>query len=257
LLSQLSRDDGKMCFDMKFSCFAFLGIPLLFVFTSQTIAQPSPDSVLYRESISSIHQVYINEIGDNAEIYHGSEFIRNGQKAVGFPFYQSDSLLQGSVSYQGTIYRDLDLFYNMVSDEVVTRNYAHNALITLSTEKIDSFQIGTHVFVQLSASKTNGLGKDGFYEQMYSGEPAFYVRREKRLVSGTGSEETRYIQYNYYYIRLKNIYYPVDGKKSLLGFLKDQENVLKKYIRANKLNFKKNLESSMVLSTIYYSQLNH
>ena len=44
-------------------------------------------------------------------------------------------------------------------------------------------------------------------------------------------------------------------KNALLGLLKDKEDVLKKYIRTHKLNFKKHLESSLVLTTIYYSSL--
>ena len=242
---------------MKFSCLALFLLSFLLVCISQTHARQFPDSVLYQESVYKIHQVYIKEIGDNAQIYHGSEFIRNGQKAIGFPFYESDSMLEGSVSYQGNIFMNLNLFYNLVSDELVTNNYTHDALITLSSEKVDSFNIKNHSFIQLTASKSNGLIRDGFYEQLFSGEPAFYARREKRLVSGTGSEEAKYLQYNFYFIKMKGVFYPVDGKNSLLEVLKDQKDVLKKYIRSNKLNFKKNPESSLLLSTIFYSLLKH
>ncbi len=242
---------------MKFSCPAPFVILLQLICIPQTRAQQAPDSVLYKESISKIHQVYLNEIGDNAQIYHGSEYIRNGQKAIGFPFYESDSVLTGSVSYQGMIYTGLNLFYNLVSDELISKNYEFNALISLAPEKVDSFTIGKHVFIQITANKSNGLSKDGYYEQLYSGEPAFYIRREKRFAAGTGSEEPKYIQYNYYFVKIKNVFYEVADKKSLLDLLKDQKDVLKKYIRTNKLNFKKNPESSMVLTTIYYSQLMH
>ena len=56
---------------------------------------------------------------------------------------------------------------------------------------------------------------------------------------------------------MNDVYYSVDGKNALLDVLKDKKDDLKKYIRTNKLNFKKNLESSLVLVTIYYSQLKH
>lgn len=164
---------------MKCNCLVFFGI-LSFVCTSQTRAQQSSDSILYAQSVSKIHQVYINEIGDNAQIYHGIEYIRNGQKAVGFPYYESDSMLVGSVSYQGVNYQNLNFFYNMVSDELVINNFEHNALITLATEKIDSFSIGNHVFTRLTAKNSNDLTKDGFYELMYSGEPGFFYQKRKK-----------------------------------------------------------------------------
>jgi hypothetical protein len=212
---------------------------------------------LYNESLTNIHQVYLKQIGDNAQIYHGREFIRNGQKANGFPFFESDNLLVGSVSYQGTIYPDKNVYYNIVDDELITNNYLNNAFIVLAPEKVDSFVIQQHVFVPLISDKYNHLEKDGYYDQLYSGEPGLYAKREKRLVVGSGSEETKYIQHDDYFIKLKNVFYAVDGKSELLDVLKDQADVLKKYIRTNKLNFKKDLESSLVLTTIYYSQLKH
>jgi len=242
---------------MKSVCFSFLGIFIQLIFISQTNGQQTTDSSLYNTAVSNLHQTYLKEIRDNAQIYHGSEFIRNGQKAIGFPFYESNDMLSGSVSYQGDLYSNQNLYYNLVSDELITNNFAHNALIILATEKVDSFKIGNHVFIPIIANHTNGLDKEGYYDLLFSGEPGVYARREKRLVVGSGSEETKYIQYNNYFIRFKNVYYAVDGKSSLLDVLKDAKDALKKYIRTNKLDFKKDLESSLVISAIYYSQLKH
>ena len=242
---------------MKLSRAAFVGCIFFLICISGTRAQPSPDSILYRESLSKIRQIYFNGIGDNAQLYHGTEFIRNGQKANGFPFYEGNDILTGSISYQGEIYPHQNFYYNLVSDELITNNYANNALIVLSIDKIDSFTVQTHVFVPLPAGKSRGLEKDGYYDKLLPGEPGLYCRREKRLVTGTGSEEAKYTQYNYYFIRLKNVFYSVEGKSELLEILKDQKDVLKKYIRSNKLNFKKDLENSLVLTTIYYSQPKH
>jgi hypothetical protein len=246
-----------MCPDMKFSRLGFVGFIFQLSGISLLHAQQSADSLLYQESISGLHRIYTEGIGDNAQIYHGSEYIRNGEKAIGFPYFESDSMLTGTVSYQGNTYPDQHLFFNMVSDEIILYNYAHNALITLSPLKADSFTIGSHTFLQLSVKNSSGLPADGYYEQLYAGEPGMYVRRVKNLVVGMGSIETKYIQYDTYLIKYKNVFYAVDGKKSLLDILKDQEDPLKKYIRASKLNFKKNLESSLVLTTIYYSRLKH
>jgi len=151
----------------------------------------------------------------------------------------------------------MNLFYNLVTDEIVIPNYLHNALLVLPFGKVDSFTVGNHVFVALTKKQTSGLTTDGFYEQLFTGEPGLYARREKRLVVGTGSDESKYIQYNTYYLRKDGFFYVVDGKKSFLDLLKDQNDLLKKFIRANKLKFKKDLESALVLTTKYYSGLKH
>jgi hypothetical protein len=235
----------------------FAGMFLQISVISTLPAQAPADSLSYKESISSLNRIYLNEIGDNAQIYHGKEYIRNGQKAVGHPYYEKDSMLRGNISYLGNIYPDFSLYYNLVTDEIIIPNYPHNAFITLPEGKVDSFTIGTHDFISLTTKQFNGLPVDGFYEQLSSGEPRMYARREKRLVTGTGSEENKYIQYNTYYLRKNNVFYMVDSKKTLLELLNDQQDLLKKFIRTNRLKFKKDLESSLVQTTMYYSRLKH
>jgi hypothetical protein len=242
---------------MKLSCLALLGVLFQFLFIPKTRAQQSSDSILYTSAVSALQQVYFNEIGDNAQIYHGVEYIRNGQKVNGFPYYGSDSLYTGSISYQGSIYANIKLTYNLMSDEVIIRNYPHSAFIVLSAEKVDSFTIDSRSFLPLKSRNSTGLPGDGYYEQLLNGDPGLYLKMEKRLLSGSGSEEPKIVQNNTYLIKLKNVYYPVDGKKALLEIFKDQQDALKKYIRANKFNFKKELESALIQITGYYSQLKH
>jgi len=248
---------GEISPEMNCCHIVFVGFIFQFSCLCPVRAQESSDSLLHQEAISGIHRIYLSEIGDNAQIYHGTEYIRNGQKALGFPYYESDSMLTGSVNYLGTEYLDMNLFYNLVTDEIIIPNFLHNAFIVLPPGKLYSFTLGTHRFIQINGQQIAGLPLDGFYEQLVQGEPGLYARREKRLVSGTGSDESKYIQYNTYYLRKSGLYYVVDDKKKLLDLLKDQNDLLKKYIRANKLKFKKDLESSLVLTTIYYSRLKH
>ena len=243
---------------MKFTFVACAGFMIsFFCIPPEMYAQQTADTALYKEARANISQVYFKQIGDNAQIYHGREFIRNGQRANGFPFYESDNLLTAAVFYQGTGYADQNVYYNLVTDELITNNYPHNAFIVLSPEKVDSFVIGHHVFVPLVPDKLNHLEKEGYYDQLTAGEPSLYAKRQKRLVTGSGSEETKYVAHDDYYIKLKNVFYAVEGKTELLDIFKDQEDALKKYIHTNKLNFKKDLESSLVLATTYYSQLKH
>jgi hypothetical protein len=239
---------------MNFRFPAFIGIISQLFIISLSRAQ-SPDSVLYISSSANLHRLYLDEIGDNAQIYHGSEFIRNGMKVTGFPFYKSDSLFKGTVSYQGTIYPDQSLQYDLVAGELITNNYPHSSFIVLSTDKVDSFTIDDHVFVKLKTEKSNGLPSSGFYDQLISDEPGLYVNRYKKFVPATGSIDPKYTAYDDYYVRMKNVYYPVDGKNALLELFRDHKDDLKKYIRTNKIKFNKNKESSLVLTTIYYSRL--
>ena len=170
------------------------------------------DSSEYNHPSNELRQIYLNGIGDNAQIYHGDEYIRNGQKALGFPFFESNDLVEGSVYYQGTEYPQRKLYYDLIGDELVTGNYPNNAQISLSIDKADSFKIGNHFFVRLNPAKSPGLPKEGYYEQLYSGEPGLYVKHEKRLVIGSGSEEIKYIQHDNYFVRKNSDFMQWTGK---------------------------------------------
>ncbi len=234
-----------------------LGISCHLLFAARSFAQQIPtDSVFYSGSFSNLYHNYLTEIGENARLYNGPEYIRNGTKATGFAFFQSDSMLTGSVSYNGLTYPDLSLYYDLVSDELITYNYAHDALIMISKENVDSFSIDGHLFIRFIAGRANEAAiQDGYYEQLSRNEPAVYVRREKKLPSPSGYEDPKYKLYNTYYLKINNIFYGVDGKTQLLDLLKDHKDAVKSFIRTNKLNFKKRFEEAIVRVSIFYSQL--
>ena len=248
----------KKSSDMKFIGLVFRGILLQIFLFSPALSQQFTDSTRYIENIRSLHKIYLDAISDNAQIYHGIEYIRNGRKVMGFPFFESENMLSGNVIYQGNLYSDIELYYDLVSDALVIKNYAKNSLVTLSPDKIDSFQIGNHIFYPLAIQSSNGsTGQNSYYEQLLPGNPGFFVKRTKVLFVPSGADDIKYVQYDNYFIRLNNVYYKIEGENALLEVLKDREDALKKYIRSNKLNFKKRPESSMVLTTKYYSLLKH
>ncbi len=242
---------------MKLHCLHFAGLIILLGCCFTSYSQQTPETALNYSSDTSLRQLYFNEIGNNAQIYHGVEFIRNGTKVAGFPFFASDELFTGSVSYQGTLYTNRRLQYNLLTDELISTNYSNSGFLTLSSEKVDSFQIADHSFIKLHPNKSNRLPKEGFYDELYSGEPGVYVNRYKKYVPASGSIDSKYTAYDEYYIRKENIFYRVDGRNDLLELFSDRKDELKKYMRVNKIKFNKDPESALKRITIYYSSLKH
>jgi hypothetical protein len=218
-------------------------------------AQFKEDSVQYNDLTAVLRSIYFREIRDNAQIYHGSEYIRNGVKVSGFPFYKFDSLIPGTISYQGLNYPPRPVLYDLRSDQLIIQNYSQNMMVVLSPEKVDSFSIQSHVFIQLAINKYNGLVKAGYYDCVLPGDPGVFVRREKRLIVPSSAEEIKWVQYDNYFILYKNTIYAVTGKSDLLNLFKDRKDQLRKYIRSQKLDFKKNTEAALVMITNYYNHL--
>ena len=89
-------------------------------------AQPLPEAVFYRESLNALLRNYRVDMGQNTRLYTGAEYIRNGQRAEGTPFFGSDTPVTGSVYYNDAIYQDLPFRYDLVSDEFRQANRSRN-----------------------------------------------------------------------------------------------------------------------------------
>ncbi|HEV9038201.1 MAG TPA: hypothetical protein VGQ51_16315 [Puia sp.] len=211
------------------------------------LAQQLPDSAFLRQNLH-------DELGPDSRLYNGYEYIRNGTPAKGFPFFETDSLQKAALSYDGILYRDIPLEYDLVLDKVIIRDYTGKSLISLISEKVDDFSFGTRHFRYIIA-----IDNPGFYEVLLSSGPiTLLARREKKLNFPSNREDqARYDQRNSYYLRIGNNFYQVDGKTALLDALKDKKDALKKFISANKLHFKKQLETSLTRTTAYYTHLSH
>ncbi|HEY4110304.1 hypothetical protein [Puia sp.] len=196
--------------------------------------------------------------GPDSRLYNGHEYIRNGIHAVGFPFLLSDSLQPGTLVYDGILYPNLPMQYDLVLDELIIRDYTGKALISLIPNKIGHFLIGDHSFRYIPETPlASSLPKAGFYEELCGRDSvALFAHREKKLVFPARPEDpVRYEQRSYYFLRIGSAYTPVDGESSLLAPLKDKKPTLKKYIRDNNIRFKKDLEKALVSTTAYYLKL--
>jgi hypothetical protein len=236
---------------MRTCCIWVVGFLGLLCF-SPAYSQTSADSLI-NESVSAFRNIYFEEIKGNARFYQGHKYDIEEKRADGFPYFQADVIRLGTITYQGIRYAPVKLYYDLVSDVIVTFNYEHDDLISLNSDNIDSFSIGTHIFVNLS--KSNGLPKKGFYEQLCISDPGLYVKREKKFYFGTGNQESRYVERNNYFIRYKNIFYKSDSKADMFTIFSDEGVALKKYIHTSKVNFKEDFESAMMRCVIYYAGL--
>ncbi|MEO5682281.1 MAG: hypothetical protein ABIQ88_06545 [Chitinophagaceae bacterium] len=233
-------------------------ILLLSVCRQLNAQQPLADSVFYVQSVSNAVSAYKNEVQGNLHIYNGSEYLRTGHGTKGTPFFEADSLLPGTVLYDGKFYNNLLLHYDLVTDNVIINNYAQNNELVLVPEKLDYFSILNHQFVRITAdSSLPSFITTGFHEKLYDGRLTLFAKRQKagKLSINAADNDATYVAYNYYYVLLNNVFYRADDKNSFLALLADQKEAINKYIKDNRINFNKKREESMIKVVEYYSQL--
>ena len=229
---------------------------LLFTCICLFAQSQSEDSILLATAIKKVKSQYQISIKENLLLFNGSEYGKTVQQSKGFPFFDSENLLNGSIFFDDKLYEDLNFQYDLTLDKVIINDFKKNYLITLATEKINYFIINGHEFVRLSINANKSAG---FYERLNKGNISLWAKREKKLVLPANAEEKTpsFIQYDHYLIQKNETLYPAESENSILLLLKDKNDELKKYIIVNKIKFKKQFELSAIKVINYYNQLIH
>lgn len=227
---------------------------LLLLFNSLILrAQTSFDSS-YANAVS----VYTATVGLNQHIYNGAEYIDYDHRITGSPFFEKNSFVNGSVVYDGVLYNNIQLIYDIWRGDVVIKNYTGLPLLLIN-EKVSAFDLEGHQFIKITTdSLTEKLGLSGFYNVLCNGTAKLFAKRKKLLVEKITSPtvESSFIQKNEYYILNNDVFYAVANKKSLLNALDDQKPALKKYIKQQKLKFRKTFEANLIKTVVYYGSIN-
>ena len=213
------------------------------------------DSVFLQQAVAAASRAYKKEIAENLHLYNGSEYLRQGHGVKGFPFFQSAELLKGDVFYDGNLYHDIGMQYDLEEDNLVISDYSGNVFIRLVKEKLPWFMIDGHRFVLLTEG--TGLPLAGFYEQLHAGVVNAYVKRQKKMALSVNASDNdaSYLMSNTWYIEKQGVFFVVTGERAVLSVLNDKKDLLKKYIRSARLSFKKDPDRFIARVTDYYTQI--
>lgn len=219
--------------------------------TSSTDAAHRATQLTFAQTVSK------REMGNNLRLFTGAQYIRNGQHAQGYPFFQSDVPLDGALFYDGASYDHIPLQFDLVTGEVVTHDSVNDANISFVREKLPRFTISGHAFLWLpDAADSDASLAPGYYELLVDGAYTLIARHEKKMVYPTTNEEIpKYVASSAYFLQVHNHYVRIEGQRSLLKVLADKKEALKKFIRQNKLDFGKDVSHALVETIHYYTQL--
>src|SRR5665811_375840 len=199
-----------------------------------------------------------NQIQEDAQLYTGKEFIKYSVNIKGYPFFETDQMQTASIFYDGTLYENVPLLYDVVAQEIVINRYNSDERIRLLNEKIKYFIFDGHRFENIFSVE----GRDEnvtniFYDIMFTGKASVLVKRIKHIKSAIRAEDpTSFVEEDELYVRNGNNLYAIDGKNSTLQAFGDKKNEVKNFIKKNKFRFKKNMEKELVMTAEYYSTLN-
>ena len=204
-------------------------------------------------AVVNYHQFLRPETGlyNGREYYDYSPTIKDGD-----PFFLSTKFNTGSVTYDGILYENVPILYDLVTSDVVITDSNYFYRIKLNGERVSRFSVLQHTFIRLDED-SNAVIKPGFYDLLYDGETRLYKKHIKRVQEAVTNEGVRrYIVESIdYYVLKGNVYYHVNSKKDLLSVLKDKKKELNASVKKNKLDTRKKKDESFTALVAYYDQL--
>lgn len=229
----------------------------LFFFPAAVSAQT--DTSFVRLAVEKTMQSYRSAVGLQAHLYNGAEyFVPFKQYVKGHQFFRDKTYQKGQVQYDGSLFVEVPMLYDVMNDELVTVHTGSGLAQKLVKQKVESFTLHNHTFIHLKIDSTASLPmRSGFYDLLYEGKIKALVKREKSLQERATADgmEGSFKEIDKYFIWKEGTYHQVRSKSSVLRVLKDQKKQLNKFASANKLQFRSGREEAIFKLAQYYDTL--
>lgn len=218
------------------------------------------DSTFVEHSRAEAISFYSNSVRDQSLLFNGVEYKPIPEPYEGHPFFQSEYIEEGAITYYGEVYQNVPMHYDLVHDEVVIEHYDQKGYVGLvkpHQNKITSFVLLDHTFVHLGTQLTGEDIRDGFYDLLYDGNVKILAKRKKTISEDLSQQvlKVSFNEKNNYYLFKDNKYYSIRSKGSLLKVLKDKRKELNQFASKRKADFSLNKELGFVKLAEHYDQI--
>ncbi|MEP6737547.1 MAG: hypothetical protein ABJA70_18630 [Chryseolinea sp.] len=234
----------------------FLLVLLSACIATTALSQPDkPDTSFLASSRAIKFDAYSSLIGGQSRLYNGIEYPDYYSHNDEHPFFLIDDWSSGSVVYDDVFYGNVDLFYDLSKEVVITEHKLTGGKIQLISNKVSRFTMNDHLFVHL-LKDDGGIIGDSFYEVLYDGKVKVYIRRQKRPQTRADvSGLTYYFSvFNRMYILKDGVYTIVRSKKSVYKVFKDHRKDLTGVLRNNKIKYRNARELGVVVLAKEYDR---
>ena len=220
---------------------------------------PVNDSLAIARAIGMYHKSMNPESG----LYDGSEYPYTAYYPVApadsDPFFINSTFDTGAVFYQGMLYENVPLLFDIIQGDVLVRDPSKLNIIRLHKENVEWFRLHGHTFLRLEkdSSSTHPV-KTGFYTPLHRGSTSLYLFPSKQIKessSASGGLKTYADENDEYLINKGNDYFKVKDKKSVLRVLGDRRKEIGQFIKKNKLKLRQDPYNNLPKVVAYYDTL--
>jgi hypothetical protein len=211
------------------------------------LLQSLPGDSTIRSAEEHAIAIYHNYLGQQSPVYNGTGHITDDPNTRGFAYFQSPESFAGSVVYDGSLYSNLPILYDIVRDQVIVAD-RYGYLIGLFMPRVKEFSLYGHHFISTSR---------GVYDLLVPGAITILAKRTKKIEESIVGLEIIHTVYatDYFFAVKDSVYYELHNQRSLLMLMDDRKKEIKEFIKAGRIKFNKDPEGAICRITAYYNQL--
>ncbi len=189
---------------------------------------------------SSLYDYFDEAVGkDNLNINNGIVHSEPFRPITGKNRYYIEEFQIGNISFEGQIYSDVNLKYDILNDQVIYKQNgsSENLPINLIVEKVDYFFIKNKKFVNLKAESIKFPSIiNGIHEEAYVDNLSLYIKHFKEKVKVFQSDGIYYnfIYKNNYILKYNNYFYKVESEKDFKKLFPDFKKEINSFYTANR-----------------------
>lgn len=220
-------------FNLSILMYRFLTLILLFSFSS----------LFCQTSIEDLKGVSEKIYGPDDILINGSSYVPSHPSANGNPFLVANEFSLSEINLKGRNFNNVLLKYDIENQMVILKvdNSYGSKIITLRDNYIKDFNLHNKHFINL---KEKGIDDKNikFLELVYEGNFIFgnYYSKAFLAVFSTKYPYGKYTKTKVsHYIFLKNKKIAINKKRDLLLVFPEHKHEIKKFIKKNKIKFRK------------------
>jgi hypothetical protein len=234
----------------------------VFFCVNHACGQSSKTLLAPMERSSYIETVFNKSLQPQSRLYNGVEYQFYNPNIEGRAFFNEANVFeQGDIIYDKILFKDVQLMYDLNTDQVISMLYDGFTKFRLIDEKVSSFELDGHKFIRIPKDSANGtLPKEsGFYDKIYSGKVSVLVKRTKvlRETSGTKDLKKYFLTRNLYFLKKDGSYFNVNSHKAFLNAFPTRKKDLQLFLKSQKVKYKSNPERAMIMLAAYYDGISN
>lgn len=193
----------------------------------------------------------VKELNDYSAYFYGiDDWLVNGRKyipehgnAKGHAYFSEQDWVTGTLVIKKKTYKDVEFKYNIDLDKIILRAEVTRGglvYVLLNDDFVTSFIIGEHYFI--NSAQLLLAGNSGYFELVFEGKHTLLIKHHKTFISEFNQNAPlgRFSDLNSVkYIYCDGLLNKIPSTKSLLTYFKPFRKEIKKYMKQEKIKYKK------------------